>query len=95
MKAQQIALLAAASLIPSIAHASSSTTYSYDALGRLVATGTTGTVNNGVATATAYDKADNRSTYAVTGAPKPDMSAPVIVVPLNGYTVIPVAPVVQ
>lgn len=77
------------------AQASSTTTYTYDALGRLVATSTTGTVNNGVATSTAYDKADNRSTYAVTGAPKPDMTSPVIVVPLNGYTVISIAPVVQ
>lgn len=43
-------------------------TYSYDALGRLTATTSAGTVNNGVATGIAYDPAGNRSTYTVSGA---------------------------
>lgn len=43
-------------------------TYTYDARGRLVAIASSGTANNGVATAIAYDPAGNRNTYAVTGA---------------------------
>jgi hypothetical protein len=50
------------------AEAGETVTYSYDALGRLTATSTTGTVNNGVSTSLGYDPAGNRSTYAVTGA---------------------------
>jgi hypothetical protein len=64
-------LLPAASIIAlaGAAGASETVTYSYDALGRLTATSSSGTVNNGVATAIGYDAAGNRSTYAVTGAP--------------------------
>ncbi|KQN04844.1 hypothetical protein ASE85_07595 [Sphingobium sp. Leaf26] len=68
------------------AHASSTTTYSYDALGRLVQSDTTGTVNNGVQVTTSYDAADNRETYKVTGSKNK-----VVVVPLNGFTVIPIS----
>jgi YD repeat-containing protein len=77
------------------AQASTTTTYSYDALGRLVATSNTGTVNNGLTSATTYDKADNRSNYTIAGASKPDTKSAVVVVPLNGYTVIVTAPAVQ
>lgn len=66
-------------------HAASATTYTYDALGRLVQASTTGTVNNGVQMSTTYDAADNRTTYQVTGS-----AFKVVVVPLNGLTVIPV-----
>lgn len=68
------------------AHASSTTTYSYDALGRLVQADTSGTINNGVQVTTTYDAADNRETYKVTGSKNK-----VVVVPLNGFTVIPVS----
>lgn len=67
------------------AQAGTTTTYTYDALGRLVQANTSGSVNNGVQMSTSYDPADNRTTYKVTGAP-----TKVIVVPLNGLTVIPV-----
>jgi len=76
-------ILAAASSPPALA--SSTTTYSYDALGRLIGATTTGTVNNGVAMATSYDPADNRTTYQVTGS-----ISKVVVVPLGGLTVIPI-----
>ncbi|WP_311270683.1 hypothetical protein [Sphingobium sp. WCS2017Hpa-17] len=66
------------------AHASSTTTYTYDALGRLIQSSTTGNVNNGVQMSTTYDAADNRETYRVTGS-----KDKVVVLPLNGYTVIP------
>jgi YD repeat-containing protein len=50
------------------AHADETTTYSYDALGRLVATGITGGPNSGISTGTIYDPAGNRSTYVVSGS---------------------------
>ncbi len=67
------------------ANAASTITYTYDALGRLVQASTTGTVNNGAQMSTTYDAADNRSTYQVTGS-----SSKVVVVPINGLTVIPI-----
>ncbi|CCW17471.1 hypothetical protein EBBID32_18110 [Sphingobium indicum BiD32] len=67
-----------------VAHAASTTTYTYDALGRLTNASTTGTVNNGAQMSTTYDRADNRTTYQVTGS-----ANKVVVVPLNGLTVIP------
>lgn len=69
----------------SAAHASETKTYSYDALGRLVTTTTSGTVNNGATVTTGYDPADNRTSYVVTNS-----VSKVVVVPLNGFTVIPI-----
>jgi hypothetical protein len=74
------------SCTPGLAHAASTTTYTYDALGRLTNASTTGTVNNGAQMSTTYDPADNRVTYQVTGS-----SNKVVVVPLNGMTVIPIS----
>lgn len=51
------------------ARAAETITYTYDARGRLVAVVRSGTVNNGVQAAYAYDKAGNRSSKTVTGAP--------------------------
>jgi len=50
------------------AFASETITYSYDALGRMVATGRSGSVNSGQQTIYAYDKADNRTNVTTTGA---------------------------
>ena len=58
------------------ARGSETVTYSYDALGRLTATASSGTVNNGVATSVAYDPAGNRSAYNVSGASGPPPSSP-------------------
>lgn len=52
-------------LISGTATATETTTYSYDALGRLAGSGTTGSVNNNVVTSTAFDAAGNRSNYTV------------------------------
>ena len=62
----------------SAAQASETTTYSYDALGRLTATSSSGTVNNGVATSVGYDPAGNRSSYSMTdgSAPPPPPPSP-------------------
>lgn len=68
------------------ARAASTTTYTYDALGRLVQASTTGAVNDGVQMSTTYDAADNRTTYKVRGS-----SQKVVVVPLNGFTVLPIS----
>jgi hypothetical protein len=51
------------------AGASETITYSYDARGRLKQAQHSGTVNNGVTTTYAYDKANNRTTRTTTGAP--------------------------
>lgn len=50
------------------ASASETVTYTYDALGRLVAVQTSGTVNNGQDVTISYDAAGNRTNYTVTGA---------------------------
>ena len=52
----------------STAHASETVTYTYDALGRLVAVAHSGTVNNGQQTTYTYDSADNRTNVTTTGA---------------------------
>lgn len=73
-------------LDPACSWASTTTTYSYDALGRLTATSNTGSVNNGATTATTYDAADNRTAYTVSGS-----VSKVVVVPLGtGFKVIPI-----
>ena len=45
--------------------ANETVTYSYDALGRLVASTTIGGPNSGVSTGTSFDPAGNRSGYSV------------------------------
>jgi YD repeat-containing protein len=58
------------------AEAGETVTYSYDALGRLTGTASSGTVNNGVETGIAYDPAGNRAAYNVTGASAPPPTTP-------------------
>ena len=53
------------------AHAAETITYRYDARGRLVAAARSGNVNNGVNTAYAHDRANNRTTKTTTGSPNP------------------------
>lgn len=48
--------------------AQETTTYTYDALGRLTATNISGSANGGVQTSTGFDPAGNRTSYAVSGA---------------------------
>lgn len=62
--------------------AATTTIYSYDAFGRLIATSTSD--ETGVTVASySYDKADNRATPST-------RKSKAVIVPLNGYTVIPV-----
>ena len=74
-----------------MASASESVTYSYDVLGRLTSSVTSGGVASGLSVSYALDLADNRTLYTITGSSGggiPDVT--VIVVPLNRYTVIPI-----
>ena len=64
----QYLLAGSALALASAVGASETTTYSYDALGRLTISTTAGGPNNGIATGIAYDPAGNRSAYNVTGA---------------------------
>lgn len=74
---------------PGAVLATETTTYTYDALGRLVESNTSGTVNNGLKTQATLDAAGNRQNYTVTGASGNSSSSTVIVLPINGYTIIP------
>lgn len=77
-------------LLPSAALATETITYTYDAQGRVTQASSAGSVNNGLMTVYTYDLAGNRTNVTVTNSP--NNSPPVagaIVVPLNGFTVIP------
>lgn len=54
--------------LSSVAHASSSITYTYDARGRLKTVTLSGGTHSGAATTYTYDKANNRIRKQVTGA---------------------------
>jgi hypothetical protein len=54
--------LIAASAVAAPAQAAETVSYTYDALGRLTATTTSGGPNAGMATGTGYDPAGNRAT---------------------------------
>jgi large repetitive protein len=73
-------LMAGAALVAIVSPvvASETITYTYDAQGRLIKTETTGTVNGGNSTGTAYDTAHNRYFYAsaLSGAALPPPPPP-------------------
>lgn len=79
----RLGCLGASIAIASTAHAQETVTYSYDAQGRLIGSTTTNGPNNGTQTAYTLDKADNRKTLTVAGAPQV-----IFVVPLAGGKVI-------
>lgn len=70
--------------VPSAGIAAETVTYTYDALGRVVTMDHQDGPNNNVTSTYSYDAADNRTNVTVQGAP-----TKVVVVPLNGFTVIP------
>lgn len=84
--------------LSSAAQAQDETAYTYDALGRLTGSTTTGSQN--VKTDIKYDRAGNRTDYTVTGGANgngdPGASAGAltakrfVIVPLNGFTIIPI-----
>lgn len=80
-----------------MAMAQETTIYEYDALGRLVSTSKSGGPADGEEKAITYDAAGNRTNYTVTGVvQQPDPvgsgSTNVIVLPINGFLVIPITP---
>ncbi|GAO40617.1 hypothetical protein SCH01S_49_00310 [Sphingomonas changbaiensis NBRC 104936] len=84
---RRFAMLAGPSAIAwaSAAAGAETVTYSYDAQGRLVTAVHSGTVNNNVQATYSFDAADNRTNLTITNA-----FSRVVVVPLNGLTVIPI-----
>lgn len=56
-------------LAPTLARATETITYVYDARGRVVTVVHSGTVNNGVTTTYTVDKNGNRTNVTTTGAP--------------------------
>jgi len=88
-------LIALGMASPPAAFAQETVTYTYDSLGRLVKSTVSGGSNNNTETAISYDPASNRTQYKVTnanggGTPSPTHRK-VVVVPLNGFTVIPIS----
>lgn len=91
-------MLCASLGVSSVAQAQDTTTYTYDALGRLVSSKTSGSQN--VTTDIRYDAAGNRTNYTVSGAangsgdPGASAGTPTVkrfvVIPLNGFTIIPI-----
>lgn len=67
MKTIRVFALVTAFSCGSAAVAAETVTYSYDALGRLVASSASGGPNNGMNTGIAFDAAGNRTTYTVAG----------------------------
>lgn len=85
--------LAALLISTSLSAAAETVTYSYDALGRLTSTSHSGGDNDGMATTYQFDAAGNRTRLTVTGSRNRGLAeAAVIVVPLNGFTIIPIGP---
>jgi YD repeat-containing protein len=85
------AVCIAAFLLCTDAQAAETINYSYDALGRVKTATHVGGDNAGMAISYTYDAAGNRTQYQVTGSKnkgRPD--GIVIVVPLNGFTIIPI-----
>lgn len=75
------------------ANAAETVTYTYDALGRLTGVSHSGGDNSGMTQSFRYDPAGNRTQYEVTGSKNRGLSAGgVIVLPLNGFTIIPLGP---
>ncbi|MEP2990304.1 MAG: RHS repeat domain-containing protein [Parasphingorhabdus sp.] len=72
--------------------ATETTTYEYDALGRLVKSTKSGGPSSGTEKSTSYDAAGNRTNQTVTGAPDNvgGGGTSVIVLPINGFLVIPI-----
>ena len=66
----------AALTVGNAADASDTVTYSYDALGRLIAVSTSGGPNNGQAVSTGYDPAGNRANYCLATAGTPACPPP-------------------
>lgn len=87
-----VALTCLAVLLPAkLALGSEIQTYAYDALGRLVSTSIAGGPSDGLQTSTTFDPADNRTNYAVAGAPLANLSVANASVTEGGTAMVTVA----
>jgi hypothetical protein len=77
-----VAIVMATTLDVGCCLANETVTYTYDVLGRLVKVANSGSINTGQQSTYSFDAADNRTTVVSTTS--------VIVVPLNGFTIIPI-----
>jgi hypothetical protein len=84
-----LALALAATLGVQPALATETVTYTYDALGRVKKVEHVGGDNDGMKQTFTLDPAGNRENYTVTGS-KNRGAIRVIVLPLNGFTIIPI-----
>jgi hypothetical protein len=71
MRKSLFLIATAAASLAAPALAAETIAYAYDARGRVVQVARTGSVNNGVTTSYAYDRADNRTNKTTTGSPNP------------------------
>jgi hypothetical protein len=73
-------------------YAAEGTSYQYDVHGRLIAVSISGIASSNANVELKYDKSNNRTQYKVTGSTRnsPPFSGKMVVVPLNGYSLIPV-----
>lgn len=74
---------------PAATQAAETATYTYDALGRVVTSGVSGGPATGTSITMQYDAAGNRVRYAVSGSPNGSAPRRIVVLPLNGYTIVP------
>jgi hypothetical protein len=76
---------------PAAAQTAETITYTYDALGRVKTVSHAGGDNDGMSITYTYDAAGNRTQYVVAGSKGRGIpEGMVIVVPLNGFTIIPI-----
>ena len=87
MRAKHIIAAGLCSL-PAVASASETTTYSYDAKGRLTRVMHTGGPANGFVRTYGFDPADNRTSTTVAGALLDEGAHAVVVMPLHGMSVV-------
>ena len=91
MRGAKWASIVVAVLAATSAFAAEKITYTYDALGRLQKAAHSGQVNNGLTLTYQLDPAGNRKNASVTGSSNIGVrQGSVIIVPLNGLTVIPI-----
>lgn len=73
------------------ANSAETISYQYDVLGRLVQGSSSGSINNGLSIQYTIDEAGNRKRVVIAGSSNQGIPTEgVIVVPLNGFTIIPI-----
>jgi hypothetical protein len=70
-RAERVFIVLAIAAAPTLAIASETINYTYDAKGRLVKVEHSGSVNNNLVANYTHDKANNRTNLNITGSPNP------------------------